>query len=140
MKIYFAGSIRGGRSKILVYAKIIKHLRKFGKVLTEHVGNKKISSYGEKNFSDDEIYQRDVDLIKKSDVVVADVSVPSLGVGYEVAKAEQLRKPVLCLYQAKSKKCRLSAMIAGNKNFAIGNYKNIKEACDIINNYLTKKK
>jgi hypothetical protein len=139
MKIYFAGSIRGGRSKILAYAKIIEHLKKFGKVLTEHVGDKKISSYGEKNFSNYEIYMRDVNLIKKSSVV-ADVSVPSLGVGYEVAKAEQLRKPVLCLYQARSKKCRLSAMIAGNKNFEIGNYKTIKEACDIINNYLTKKK
>ena len=38
MKIYFAGSIRGGRHDIEIYKQIIEHLKKHGKVLTEHVG------------------------------------------------------------------------------------------------------
>ena len=42
MKIYFAGSIRGGRDEEENYLKIIKHLAKYGDVLTEHVGLKDI--------------------------------------------------------------------------------------------------
>ena len=38
LKIYFCGSIRGGRDDAQLYAKIISHLKSFGTVLTEHVG------------------------------------------------------------------------------------------------------
>ena len=39
LNIYFGGSISGGRNDAALYAEIIKYLEKFGKVLTEHVGN-----------------------------------------------------------------------------------------------------
>ena len=39
MKIYFAGSIRGGRDDAVVYEAMITWLRSFGEVLTEHVGD-----------------------------------------------------------------------------------------------------
>jgi len=35
MKIYFAGSIRGGRDDKELYLQLIKHLAKHGQVLTE---------------------------------------------------------------------------------------------------------
>ena len=37
-KIYFCGSIRGGRDDAEIYARIIKYLQAYGQVLTEHVG------------------------------------------------------------------------------------------------------
>ena len=41
MKIYFCGSIKGGRSKVEVYRQIIDYLKEGGHdVLTEHVGDK----------------------------------------------------------------------------------------------------
>jgi len=46
MLIYFAGSIRAGRSDSLLYAKLIKTLKKYGTVLTEHVGNPNLTSAG----------------------------------------------------------------------------------------------
>lgn len=49
MKIYFAGSIRGGRKDAGLYKKIIDYLGKYGEVLTEHIGNKKILPHLVKN-------------------------------------------------------------------------------------------
>ncbi len=59
---------------------------------------------------DDEIYQEDIALINKSDIVIADVTQASLGVGYELAYAEAHQKPVHCLYRTTPEK-KLSAMI-----------------------------
>ena len=39
-KVYFAGSIRGGRADAGLYQKMIEHIKARGNnVLTEHVGN-----------------------------------------------------------------------------------------------------
>ena len=47
MKIYFAGSIRGGRNDKEIYLKLIQHLSNYGEVLTEHVGDQKLPETGE---------------------------------------------------------------------------------------------
>ncbi len=99
MKIYFAGSVRGGRDDSSVYNKIIKHLTMHGDVLTEHIGNKTLTDSGEEGFTEDYIYNRDMAWLKKADVLVAEVSTPSLGVGYEIGKAEDMNKKILCLYR-----------------------------------------
>jgi len=39
LKIYFCGSIRGGRQDRLLYAELIDYMKAFGKVLTEHIGH-----------------------------------------------------------------------------------------------------
>lgn len=46
MKIYFAGSIRAGREDAHLYARIVAILKKYGTVLTEHVGNPNLSISG----------------------------------------------------------------------------------------------
>jgi len=135
MKIYFAGSIRGGRDEEKVYLKIIDYLGAFGEVLTEHVGYKDIEK-SEKNHSDSYIFERDVSWLKSSDIMVADVTVPSLGVGYEIGFAENLDIPILCLYNPKNKK-PLSAMITGNKNITWKEYNNLEEAELLIKNFLS---
>ena len=97
MKIYFAGSIRAGRGDKNTYFKIIEYLKKYGQVLTEHVGDGNLTNSGEKNISGEEIYKRDMSWLKEADVFVAEISTPSLGVGYEIAKAEEWGKRILCL-------------------------------------------
>ena len=64
MKIYFAGSIRGGRGDKEIYSLLINHLRKHGEVLTEHVGDKDLEEVGE-IIPDEEIFKRDVKWLKK---------------------------------------------------------------------------
>ena len=135
MKIYFAGSIRGGRDEEKTYLRIIDYLVNFGDVLTEHVGQKNIEKSEEKH-SDTYIFERDVSWLKCCDVMVADVTVPSLGVGYEIGFAENLDIPILCLYNPKNKK-PLSAMITGNKKITWKEYNNLEEAELLIKNFLS---
>ncbi len=131
MKIYFAGSIRGGRDDKELYLQLIQHLAQHGQVLTEHIGDGSLTEFGEDGPSDEWIYNRDMDWVRQSDVVIAEVSTPSLGVGYEIGKAEDMNKRMLCLYRNQQNK-RLSAMISGNSNVKIARYKTLKDAIDHI--------
>lgn len=133
MKIYFAGSIRGGRSKVDDYKRIIGFLDQNHKVLTEHISYSSISNSGE-SLSEFEIFDRDLKMIIESDIIVAEVTLPSLGVGYEVGIAESLKKPILCLFDTNDSDIKLSAMIAGNPHIKIIYYKNIDELLDKLNN------
>ena len=121
MKIYFAGSIRGGRKDAQLYNNIIAYLREKGQVLTEHVGSTDLSWKGEISRKDEEIYNRDMEWLKSTDIVVAEVTTPSLGVGYELGISEKLNIPVLCLYRP-DEGSRLSAMISGNAIFTCRKY------------------
>ena len=102
MKIYFAGSIRGGRSDASVYQSLIAYLSSFGEVLTEHVGRASLTDAGDDGPNDRYIHDRDMAWLAACDLLVAEVSVPSLGVGYELGYAVALKKPVLCLYNTGS--------------------------------------
>ncbi|MBO4819663.1 MAG: nucleoside 2-deoxyribosyltransferase [Firmicutes bacterium] len=115
-KIYFAGSIRGGRVDASLYKRIIDYLKKYGKVLTEHVGDMSLQESG----SDREIYDKDMSWLKESDIVIAECSCPSLGVGYELACGENLRKPCHVFYDRS--KTHLSAMLTGDPYFNIHPY------------------
>jgi nucleoside 2-deoxyribosyltransferase len=132
MKIYFAGSIRGGRQDKELYLKLIKHLSKYGQVLTEHVGDQNLTEAGEDGPNDEFIYKRDINWIKEADIIIAEVSTPSLGVGYEISFAENLNKPILCLYRGEKP---LSSMIAGNNKIKKIKYKDFEDAKTIIDNF-----
>ncbi len=135
MKIYFAGAIRGGREKVNDYAKIVSKLQEFGDVLTVHVANPELCDKGELNMSMEDIYNRDIDWLKQADLVIAEVTVPSLGVGYELGMAERLGKKVICFFDNKSSS-HLSAMIGGDKYFDIYNYEKIDDILDILDKKL----
>ncbi len=79
MKIYFCGAIRGGRENKEMYYKIIRHMRNYGAVLTEEVGDDGLIELTNKELSDPDIYTRDMTWLADSDVAVAEVSTPSLG-------------------------------------------------------------
>jgi len=126
--IYFACSITGGREDALIYSKLIDYLKTKGKVLTEHLGNSDLLSTGE-NLSNEEIYKRDVNWIKESDIIIAEVTKPSLGVGYELGLAESLGIKIICLFREDetTKDRRLSAMVAGNEYNTVIRYKTLED-------------
>ena len=136
MKIYFAGSIKGGRENVHIYKKIIDLLKEYGEVLTEHVGDEKYLSVSEEDGvpADRYIYNRDTKWISQSDYFIADVSIPSTGVGYEIGHAEALGKKVFCLYREGSAK-PLSLMISGNENFTVKSYKELEELPEIFKTF-----
>ena len=112
-RIYFAASISGGREDAPRYAALISALTRHGPVLTQHIGSPDLSDGGEDGPGDAEIYSRDIAWLREADVVIAEVTIPSLGVGCEVARAAGMGKPVVCLFRPEAGR-RLSAMIRGN--------------------------
>ena len=125
MKFYFAGAIRGGREKLDIYIKINELLEQYGEILDKHVANPNVNKM-EKNNSLEEIYNRDINWINKCDVLVAEVSTPSLGVGYEISYAENLGKRIICIYD---ESINISAMIGGNKKIELIKY---KDSADLL--------
>ena len=77
MKIYFAGSIRGGRDDQDLYMQLIQELNAYGTVLTEHIGDKTLSAQGE-SVDEKFIFERDMRWVSEADVIVAEVSTPRL--------------------------------------------------------------
>ncbi|KAM5325784.1 5-hydroxymethyl-dUMP N-hydrolase [Glossophaga mutica] len=111
--LYFCGSIRGGREDRALYQRIVSRLRRFGTVLTEHVAFAELGAQGEEAAGGDRlIHERDLAWLQRADLVVAEVTQPSLGVGYELGRAAALNKRVLCLFRPQSGRV-LSAMIRG---------------------------
>ena len=119
MKIYFAGSIRGGRVDADLYRRMIEYMQKTDRVLTEHVGSPHLNLM-EQGKRDIEIYDQDTAWLRESDLVIAECTCPSLGVGYELAYAEKFGKPCHIFYDRS--KTQLSAMLTGNPYFHIHPY------------------
>ncbi len=133
MKVYFAGSITGGRDDQEIYFKIINFLKEKGfTILTEHLADKNLSSYGETKLTSKDIFLRDVEWIKIADILIAEVTQVSLGVGYEIGFAESIGKKIICLYREKEGK-RLSAMIDGNENVKVIRYKEVNDVLEKLN-------
>jgi nucleoside 2-deoxyribosyltransferase len=128
LKIYFAASIRGGRKDQNKYNELIGFLSSKVEVLTEHVGDSSLGQTGEQDFTDKEIYQRDLEWLESADAVIAEVTNPSLGVGYELGVAEKLGKPVLCLFDDSDHNRNLSAMISGNHKITTFRYTSLDQA------------
>ncbi len=133
MKIYFAGAISGGRDDAAVYVQIAKLLRSYGTVLTEHVGDPELSSDGEP-IDDRTIHDRDLAWLREADCLVAEVTTPSLGVGYEIGKVTEWEKPVLCLFRPSSGRA-LSGMIAGCNQAQVKNYASLDELTYILTEF-----
>ena len=131
MKIFFAGSIRAGRADQELYLSVIKELQKYGTVLTEHIGDKKLTAMGEDNISTSDIYNREMDRLKGADMLIAEITTPSLGVGLEIGQAQAMGKRIVCLYRETPDKS-LSAMISGNPNIEVFKYAQMADLVELF--------
>jgi len=134
IKIYFAGSIRAGREYVPIYRDTIRLLSDYGEVLTEHIGKEEVSIDGETGISEEEIYKRDMNWLSSADLVVADISIHSVGVGYEIGQAESMGKRILCLYHEDAPR-KISGMIAGNKKITLIKYKDVQDLMKELKNF-----
>ncbi len=136
MKIYFATSISGETNPEAnkTNIELIKHLKKFGEVLTEHFGNSSLIRVGELTINDKEIHDRDMKWIMEADVIIAEISNTSFGVGYEIGRSVENNKKVLCLRKKQAR--RLSAMLRGCDKITVSDYETLTEAKEIITKYL----
>jgi hypothetical protein len=135
MRIYFSGAISGGRDSLPVYQHIVARLNALGhEVPTEHVASTRVLEE-EASVSPRAVYERDVGWIRICDAMIAEVSTPSLGVGYEIARALQAGKNVLCVYR---EGLFISKMVTGNPSpqVCLGAYHSTEELDQQIDRFL----
>lgn len=133
MAIYFAAAIRAGRDDEPIYRRIVERLREFGQVHSEYA-----MATGRPGSSrrrgDRAIHDRDLQWLRGSDFLVAEVTTPSLGVGYEIGKATEWGIPVLALFRPDAGRS-LSAMIAGGADIMVREYSGIDELDDLFGEF-----
>jgi 2'-deoxynucleoside 5'-phosphate N-hydrolase len=135
MKIYYAMSISGEQNKDsdITNKAFIEYLKNFGDVLTEHFSNSDLKGIGETEISNKAIHDRDLSWLLSADAVVAEVSNISLGVGYEIGRAVEHKKKILCVRKKSGK--RISAMISGCDALTLKEYNSIEEAKKYISEF-----
>lgn len=103
MKIYFIASSRLVDIDPKLYEKIYNFLAKDGKMVSDKVmqwikkGVADIQDAPKKQKIDN--YKTSMDCVKKSDLVVMEVSGHSMSMGYLVSKALEISKPVIAIYK-----------------------------------------
>lgn len=129
------GSITGGREFESVYQELVAALVQDGhQIPTAHLVESGVGAV-EAGIDPQAVYARDVDWIRTSAVLIAEVSVPSHGVGYEIGFALGIGKPVLAVYQAGRK---VSKMISGNPdvNLQVKAYQDSADATHVLRDFL----
>ncbi len=137
MRVYFACSITGGREFERIFQAVVEALLQDGhQVPTAHLAGSDVKAL-EAAADPQEIYTRDVAWIRSSDVLIAEVSTPSHGVGYEIGFALGLWKPVLCCFQQGR---AVSKMITGNpdSNLQVVAYRTSDEIVMVIREFLAR--
>lgn len=103
MKAHFIGSTVNLGTDIITYRLIISALKNRGVYLTsdwleeayERTIKKNGNSLPEPSWQ--EIYRENIDAISRADIIVAEVGKKSFLVGFQVASALQMKKPILLL-------------------------------------------
>lgn len=134
MKIYVSGSIYGGTQKIDTYKILIEELEKYGEVLNKEIADP--------NTIANEVYKKDEYIFKDleekliiADVIGAEVSIPSLGVGYELGFSDKLNKKIIAIYD-KNYTEKVTTMIRGNKRITLIPYQRIEEITNNLDKLL----
>ena len=137
MDLYFSCSLTGGRQDQPVYAAMVAHLQALGHhVLTAHLADEAVLA-ADGELSPEAVFDRDTAWLRGCDAVIAEVSTPSHGVGFEVAYALERGRPVLCLAR---EGVRVSKMLTGIRQagFDFSTYRNPDEAHALLETFLAR--
>jgi nucleoside 2-deoxyribosyltransferase len=135
MNVYFACSVTGGREAEAAYQTIVATLESDGHIVpTAHLSQPDVIAL-EAVVDPQEVYTRDIDWINDCQALIAEVSTPSHGVGYEISYALSIGKPVLCCYQQSKP---VSKMLAGNTHSTLHlkPYQSPAEIAHIVREFL----
>ncbi len=104
MRIYLACTVRGDRGSVVAVRHIALRLTAMGhEILTTHLLADDVEQ-AERMLSNERVYRRDVAWLDACDVVVAEASGSSYGVGFEVGyvlgRAERSSQRVFVFYEA----------------------------------------
>lgn len=117
MRIYLACTVRGDRGGVAAGRIICERLQRDGhEVLTSHLLNDDVDS-SESRLTEEAVFRRDLEWLSQCDVLVAEASGSSFGVGFEVgyvlARAADTGQQVVLLYD-RTRRHAISRLVAGN--------------------------
>ncbi len=117
MTVYLACTVRGDRGGVLAGRAICARLQSLGhEVLTTHLLADDVEA-AESRLTAADVYRRDLEWLTQCDVLVAEASGSSYGVGFEVGyvlgRAAASGQRVVLLYDA-ARRDKVSRLIAGN--------------------------
>lgn len=134
MIIYCAGPIKGNTTYQENYSEIVRIVESMGHTALSEKSSKFSSTM---LLSDKQIYTRDIKWIDGSKILIAEVSGPSLGVGFEISYALFTKKmPVLAVYNDHAG--RISSMITGCTNplLHVMKYSNVDQLTSLIKDFI----
>ena len=117
MKVYLACTVRGDRGGVAAARAVADRLQALGHdVLTTHLLNDEADAE-EAQLTEEAVYRRDIEWLSSCDVLVAEASGSTFGVGFEVGyvlgRAAQTGQRVLLLYD-RARRSAISRLITGN--------------------------
>ena len=117
MTIYLACTVRGDRGGVLAGRAICERLQRHGhRVLTTHLLADSVET-AESQITETEVFRRDLEWLAACDLLVAEASGSSYGVGFEVGyvlgRAAASGQRVILLYDA-ARRNQVSRLITGN--------------------------
>ena len=134
MKVYISGSIYGGRQKVENYKAIIEKIEEFAEVLNKNIIDDDVIEK-ETFQKDNEIFEDLENKMREADFILAEVTVPSLGVGYEIGFSDMISKKIIAIYDLNDIE-KVSTMIRGNERIKLIGYHKIEEITDNLERLL----
>ncbi len=132
MKIYLACTVRGDRGALGGVRMIAEHVRAAGhEVLTSHLLEDDVDA-SESSFSSQAVFERDLRWLDSCDLLVAEASGSSYGVGFEVGyilgRAATTGQRVVLVYD-RAREGAISRLISGNTHPAcmVLAYENVQQ-------------
>lgn len=137
MKIYFACAIVGGRQDEAAYRQLVDALLADGHEVPTAMNAGPAWVHMEGSPDPHEVYRRDTAWIDESRILIAEISTPSHGVGYEISYALERGKPVLCIHR---RGLTVSKMLSGNlmPGIQVSDYADIDEGIEIMRGFIEK--
>jgi hypothetical protein len=142
MRVYLACTVRGDRAGVAAGRAIAQRLETLGhEVLTKHLLLDDVEA-NESKLSDDEVYRRDHAWLTSCDLLVAEASGSSYGVGFEVGfvlgRTAQTGQRVFVLYDS-ARRNAVSRLISGNRHPACTTvaYQSIDELNSAVDQFFT---
>jgi len=116
LRIYLACTVRGDRGAVAGLRELVHDLEAAGHiVLTKHLLDDNVET-AEAALAERQVYERDIEWLEACDLLIADASGSSFGVGFEVGyvlgRSERSAQRVLLLYRA-DRRDTISRLIVG---------------------------
>jgi 2'-deoxynucleoside 5'-phosphate N-hydrolase len=134
MNIYLACTVRGDRGGVIGARAIADLLERGGHiVMTRHLLADEVEA-AESALSERQVFERDVQWLNEADLLIAEASGSTYGVGFEVGyvlgRSEHTGQRVILVYEA-ARASQVSRLIAGNTHPACTTYP-YRDAADLL--------